>query len=205
MQPLIFLVDDDASVRSVLCRSLTAHGYRTMSFASAEEFLGSADLEKTPACLLLELFLPTMDGLSLQRAAGDRLVTIAMTARPDVASAVATLSAGAIDVLLKPISESSLLSAVSKALEQSVERFHQRREITALRSKLELLSPREREVMAMVADGLRNKVVADRLGIVEKTVKVHRHRLMQKLELDSLPALVRAFDRLKVAQEAAVL
>jgi FixJ family two-component response regulator len=202
---MVYVVDDDASATRTLCRVLTGHGYRAMSFGSAEEFLCTVDLDVAPACLVLELSLPKMGGLSLLRTTADFLPSIMLAARPNVASAVAALSAGAVDFLVKPVPDQQLLAAVGEALERAAERFREREELAVLRNKMQLLTAREREVMVLIADGLRNKAVADRLGTVETTIKVHRARLMQKLELDSLPALVRVVDRLRMSCEGLVL
>ncbi len=190
----VYIIDDDDSVRRALGRVLGAHGYATTGFASARQFMEEADLDAGPACAVLDLQMPDMDGIALQQALGSRIPVIILTGHADVPKAVLTLQAGAIDFLQKPVSDTQLLHAVGKGCTCAVHQFAQARELRALQLKVARLTPREREVLAWIVTGCRNKQVASQLGTVEKTIKVHRAHVMQKLEVDSLPALVRIAD-----------
>lgn len=192
----VYIVDDDDSVRRALARLLGAHGYATAVFASARQFIEEVDLEGSPGCAVLDLQMPEMDGIALQQALCSRIPVIILTGHADVEKAVQTLQAGAIDFLQKPVPDAQLLLAVDKACECALQQFAQARELRDMRQKVERLTPREREVLAWIVTGFRNKQVASQLGTVEKTIKVHRAHVMQKLEVDSLPALVRIADRM---------
>lgn len=191
----VYVVDDDDSVRRAITRVLGAHGYPAVAYASAREFLADADLDIAPACLVLDLQMPDMDGLALQQDLQRQLPVIFLTGHADVARAVMAMQAGAIDFLEKPVSDVQLLAAVAKGCECAARHFACQRELRALRQKVDRLTPREREVLSWIVTGYRNKQVASQLGTVEKTIKVHRAHVMQKLEVDSLPALVRIADR----------
>lgn len=190
------IVDDDDSVRRALGRVLTAHGYAVAMFPSAEAFLDEADLDAGPACVLLDLLMPDMDGLMLQQGLQGRVPVIFLSGHGDVTRAVQAMQAGAIEFLEKPVSDTDLLAAVEKGCACAAEHFALQRELQSLRQKIQRLTPREREVLTWVVTGIRNKQVASELGTVEKTIKVHRAHVMQKLEVDSLPALVRIADRM---------
>jgi len=192
----VHIVDDDDSVRRALSRLLMAHGYPVTTFDSAQAFLDEADLEAGPACVLLDLLMPAMDGLALQQGLQGRMPVIFLSGHGDVARVVQAMQAGAIEFLEKPVSDTQLLAAVEKGCACAAEHFALERELQTLRQKLQRLTPREREVLTWVVTGIRNKQVASELGTVEKTIKVHRAHVMQKLEVDSLPALVRIADRM---------
>ena len=192
----VHIVDDDDSVRRALSRLLIAHGYRVTTFASAQAFLDEADLDGAPACVLLDLQMPEMDGLMLQQGLQRRMPVIFLSGHGNVARVVQAMQAGAIEFLEKPVSDTQLLAAVEKGCACAAESFALERELQTLRQKLQRLTPREREVLTWVVTGIRNKQVANELGTVEKTIKVHRAHVMQKLEVDSLPALVRIADRM---------
>ncbi|CAG9185814.1 response regulator transcription factor [Cupriavidus pampae] len=192
----VYVVDDDDSVRRALSRLLIAHGYRVTTFASAQAFLDEADLDGAPACVLLDLQMPAMDGLMLQQGLQRRMPVIFLSGHGNVARVVQAMQAGAIEFLEKPVSDTQLLAAVEKGCACAAENFALERELQTLRQKLQRLTPREREVLTWVVTGIRNKQVANELGTVEKTIKVHRAHVMQKLEVDSLPALVRIADRM---------
>lgn len=192
----VHIVDDDDSVRRALGRVLTAHGYAVAMFPSAEAFLDDADLDAGPACVLLDLLMPDMDGLMLQQGLQGRVPVIFLSGHGDVTRAVQAMQAGAIEFLEKPVSDTDLLAAVEKGCACAAEHFALQRELQSLRQKIQRLTPREREVLTWVVTGIRNKQVASELGTVEKTIKVHRAHVMQKLEVDSLPALVRIADRM---------
>jgi FixJ family two-component response regulator len=195
----IHLVDDDESIRRALGRVLNAHGHSVASYASAAEFLAQGEFDNVPGCLVLDLLMPGMDGMALQEAVLGRLPVIILTGHADVSNAVHAMQWGAIDFLQKPVMDTVLLAAVAKGCSAALDSFARRKDLQELRRKLERLTPREREVLAWVVTGRRNKQVASELGTVEKTIKVH---VMQKLEVDSLPALVRIADKMGMSTEA---
>jgi FixJ family two-component response regulator len=194
----IFLVDDDDSVLRGLGRLLRAAGYATKPFASPAEFL--AQLPKdTPGCAVLDLRMPGLDGLELQQAMarnGCHLPVIFISGHGDVPASVKAVKAGAVDFLLKPFDEQQLLEAISQALAKDSAVRAARAEATALRVLHANLTPREREVCTLVSQGLPNKQIAEQLGTSEKTIKVHRGRVVQKLGVGSVAELVRFVDRL---------
>lgn len=199
----IHIVDDDDSVRRALGRVLGAHGYFTAGYASASQFLDEVDLESAPGCMLLDLQLPDISGIDLQQALCSRIPVIILTGHADVPSVVRTMQAGAIDFLQKPVADVQLLAAVARGCDCATRQFALARELRDLQKKVDRLTPREREVLAWIVTGFRNKQVANRLGTVEKTIKVHRAHVMQKLEVDSLPALVRIADRMGMVADTA--
>jgi FixJ family two-component response regulator len=195
----VFVVDDDASMRRSLERLLRSYGYRVESFASAQAFLERAPAQET-ACLVLDLRMPGVDGLELQAALaarGDDLPLIFVSGHGDVPSSVRAMKAGALDFLTKPFDDSLLHAAVERALDLHAEVRASKAGLEALRARFVTLTPREREVCEQVADGWMNKQVADRLGTSEKTIKVHRARVMEKLGVRSIAELVRIVDRLR--------
>jgi len=175
---------------------LGAHRYHTSCFESARHFLDGVDLDSVPICAVIDLQMPDMDGIALQQAMSRRVPVVILTGHADVGKAVQAMQAGAIDFLEKPVQDMTLLAAVERACECAMDQFVRRAELKVLRQKVERLTPREREVLAWIVSGLRNKQVASELGTVEKTIKVHRAHVMQKLEVDSLPALVRIADKM---------
>ncbi|GMG89994.1 FixJ family two-component response regulator [Cupriavidus metallidurans] len=196
MQPTVCIVDDDDSVRRALARVLGAHRYHTSCFDSAKRFLDNVELENSPICAVVDLQMPDMDGIALQQTLSQRVPVVILTGHADVSKAVQAMQAGAIDFLEKPVQDGLLLAAVERACERAREQFARKAELRVLRQKIERLTPREREVLGWIVSGLRNKQVASELGTVEKTIKVHRAHVMQKLEVDSLPALVRIADKM---------
>lgn len=192
-QPTVFVVDDDASVRKALERLLGGAGYRVTSFARAADFLSLRAFDVS-GCLLLDLAMPEMDGLELQAALAEMdnaMPVIFLTGHGDIPASVQAMKAGAVDFLTKPVDEEALLAAIGVALERQSQTIEARRNIAALRSRFETLSPREHEVMQLVVSGMLNKQIASQLGISEKTVKVHRARVMEKTGSSSLAELVR--------------
>lgn len=193
MDPVVFVVDDDAAVRNSLRFLVEAAGLKTVAFASAREFLQGYDPAQ-PGCLVLDVRLPGMSGLELQQqllASGIRIPVIIVTGFGDVPNAVQAMRAGAIDFIEKPYNDRLLLEKIQQALEMdSQERALQesRREVLA---RLSTLSAREQEVMERVVNGLANKQIAGDLGISTKTVEAHRARVMEKMRADSLAELVR--------------
>jgi FixJ family two-component response regulator len=190
--PIVFVVDQDASVRESLQWLIEASGWRAETFASAQEFL-ARPRATVPSCLILDVALPDLNGLDLQtRVAADRkeMPIIFIAGHADVRISVRAMKAGAIEFLIKPIAEELLLTAIGQALERSRRALERQAKVNALRENYELLTPREREVMVLVTSGLLNKQVGGELGISEITVKAHRGQVMRKMKADSLPALV---------------
>jgi FixJ family two-component response regulator len=198
--PLVYVVDDDPSVRNALRRLLGSVGLQVRTFASARDFL-CEDHADVPSCLVLDVRMPGMSGLDLQReltAAGLAIPIIFITGHGDVPMSVRAMKAGAVDFLPKPFNDQQLLDAIRAALERAAATRAREAELEALRRRLDTVTPREREVLALVVTGMLNKQIAAQLGTAEKTVKVHRARLMAKMEADSLASLVRMADRLGI-------
>lgn len=201
--PLIFVVDDDPSARTGIARLLGATGHRVEAFASPGEFL-DREPHRGPCCLVLDLRMPEMNGLELQELLNERgheLPIVFVTGHGDVPSSVRAMKGGAVDFLLKPFGAEELLRAVATAMERGRAESLAREETTALAVRAATLTPREREVLALVVTGLLNKQVGARLGISEKTVKVHRARVMEKMAAHSLAELVRLAERLEADGE----
>lgn len=189
--PLVFVVDDDVSVRESLELLIQTAGWRAETFPSAQEFL-SRPRATVPSCLVLDVTLPGLNGLELQRRLGDRtdMPIIFITGYGDVPMSVRAMKAGAVEFLTKPLRDDVLLDAVRGAIERSRAALRLDAEMAALRTCYASLTPREREVMALVVSGLLNKQVGGELGISEITVKAHRGQVMRKMQADSLPHLV---------------
>ena len=190
--PIVFVVDDDVSVRKSLELLIDSAGWHPETFASAQEFL-HRPRAAAPSCLVLDMSLPGLDGLELQkRVAPDRIdmPIIFISGYGDVSTTVRAMKAGAIEFLAKPFKDDVLLDAIRSAIERSVTALREEAETRVLRSCCASLTPREREVMALVVSGLLNKQVGGELGISEITVKAHRGQVMRKMKAESLPALV---------------
>lgn len=198
-KPIVFVVDDDVSVRESLEMLIQFAGWQPETFASAEEFLAHPRV-LTPNCLVLDVSLPDLNGLDLQKLVADRIEMpiIFITGYGDVPMTVRAMKAGAVEFLTKPFAEEALLSAIRHAIERSQTALGNEAEMQALRDRYASLTPREREVMAMVVSGLLNKQVGFELGISEITVKAHRGKVMLKMKADSLADLVRIAERLRV-------
>ncbi len=197
-QPIIYVIDDDASVRESLSSLLRSTGMRVAVFASALEFLAHPVLEPL-ACAVLDVRMPGLDGLALQdrlSAMGRQLPIIFITGHGEVPLAVRAMRAGAIDFLNKPFSDTDLLQAIDLALSQLSATSLERVALAELHGRYALLTAREKQVMAEVAQGKLNKAIAFDLGVTESTVKVHRHNVMHKMQLKSIPALTMAMQRL---------
>jgi FixJ family two-component response regulator len=194
----VFVIDDDPSVRRAITRQLGTIGFRVEAFASAREYLDHPPAEDA-ACIVSDVRMPGMDGLDLQATLermNRALPIVFITGHGDIHTSVRAMKAGAVDFLSKPFSERDLLKSVVEALIHNAQSIRLRREDAALRSRYESLTSREREVFGLVTEGLLNKVVADRLGIAEKTIKIHRGRAMEKMGATSLAELVRMAERL---------
>ncbi len=192
-RPTIHVIDDDASVRRGLRRLLRASGVAVEEYPSAEAFLERGPVAGT-GCLVLDIRMPRLSGIDLfERLSrrGGMPPVIFLTAHGDVPTSVRAMKGGAVDFLLKPVDADALLGAIEAALERHARERMQEHARTELAARLARLSPREREVMDRVVRGAPNKAVAADLGISEKTVKVHRHRVMEKMEASSLAELVR--------------
>lgn len=197
----VYVVDDDASMRNALARLLRSADASVVAFESAEAFFAHPR-KAAPGCLVLDLWIPGLDGLGMQqrlKAEGDGLPIVFITGHGDVASSVRAMKEGAFDFLEKPFDEERLLAAVRNALQRSRERWAAEGDRHALARRHASLTTREREVMALVAQGRLNKVIAADLGISEKTVKAHRGRVMAKMGVRSVADLVRATQRLGIA------
>jgi FixJ family two-component response regulator len=197
--PIVFVVDDDISVRESLELLIQSAGWRAETFASAQEFL-SRPRVLDPSCLVLDVSLPGLNGLELQkRVAGERtdMPIIFITGHGDVPMTVEAMKAGAVEFLTKPFSDDVLLTAIRRALERSRVALADEAEMQVLRDRHAALTPREREVMALVVSGLLNKQVGGELGISEITVKAHRGQVMQKMKANSLADLVKMSAKLR--------
>ena len=199
-RPIIFVVDDDASVREALGNLLESVGFDARMFSSTEEFR-SAVRPDAPSCLLLDLQLPGANGLDFQmqlERAGISIPIIFVTAHGDVPIASRALRAGAVEFLLKPVQKGELLAAIEQALQRDRMQRAEQADFVALQSRYNDLTVREREVLDLVATGLTNKEIAGRLGISEVTTKMHRGQVMRKMNAASLADLVRMSDKLRV-------
>jgi FixJ family two-component response regulator len=196
--PIVFVVHDDVSVRDSLDLLIEAEGWRPEIYASAREFL-ARPRPAVPSCLILDVTLPDVSGLDLQRrVAADRpdMPVIFITGHGDIPTSVRAMKAGAIEFLTKPFVEEAVLDAIRHALGRSQSVLEHNAKLKAVRDSYASLTPREREVMLLVASGLLNKQVGGKLGISEITVKAHRAQVMRKMKADSLPALVKMVARL---------
>ena len=198
--PIVFVVDDDISVRESLELLIRCAGWQPETFASAQEFLARPRL-LVPSCLVLDVTLPGLNGLDLQkRIAVDRIdmPIIFITGYGDVPTTVQAMKAGAVEFLTKPFGDDVLLSAIRHAIDRSRAALGHEAEMQVLRDRYASLTPREREVMALVASGLLNKQVGSELGISEITVKAHRGQVTRKMKADSIADLVNMAARLRL-------
>lgn len=199
--PIVFVVDDDISVRESLELLIQTAGWRPETFESAQEFL-SHPRSLVPSCLVLDISLPGINGLDLQkRVATERsdMPIIFITGYGDVPTSVRAMKAGAVEFLTKPINGDVLLSAIRNAIERSRAAISQEMELRKLQDCYALLTPRERQVMALVVTGMLNKQIGGKLDISEITVKAHRGQVMRKMKANSLAELVKICARLRLA------
>ena len=200
--PRVFVVDDDRALLVAIERVLSSSGYDVHTFMSPAFFMEQLPYDG-PACLVLDLRMPELNGLDVQEwllFKGITIPTVFLSGASDVPSTATAMRKGAVDFLVKPVDEGELLEAVSRALASAVECRRRRREAEQSSARLARLTRREREVCELVARGLLNKQIAYELGASEKTIKVHRGRVMRKLEVDSVAELVWLLSRLPAAQ-----
>ena len=193
----VFVIDDDASVRKSLSRLLRSAGYATETFASAEEFLGRDHFEGV-GCILLDVKMPGLSGMDLQEElnkADYHMPIVFVTGHGDIPMTVEAMKKGAVDFLTKPFDEEELLQALRAAIEKDRNARAEHTEVYEIRRLIELLTPRENEILRYVVAGMLNKQIALELGIAEKTVKVHRGRVMEKLGMDAVAELVRLAEK----------
>lgn len=200
--PIVFLVDDDPSVLKAVTRLLTAEGFDTRPYSSPKNFLDAYDAN-LPGCIIMDLAMPGINGLDLQKhlaATGHVGPVIFITGQGDIPSSVSAMKAGAVDFLTKPFNDDDLLSAIRFAVEKDQATRRKRAEHDRIEKSLASLTDREREVFEHVTRGRLNKQIAGDLGIVEKTVKVHRGRVMKKMGVRTLAELVQLAERLGKAE-----
>ena len=199
-RPVVFVVDDDPSVRKGLTRLIAAAGYAVEAFASAPDFL-AREPYAGPCCLLLDVRMPGLTGLDLQEAlarTGRRMSIVFVSGHGDIAMSVRAMKRGAVDFLTKPLDERDLLTAIERAVVRDVHDASHDARVADVQKRAKTLTPREAEVFALVVTGMLNKQIASVLGIAEKTVKVHRARVMEKMRAGSVADLVRLADRIHV-------
>jgi FixJ family two-component response regulator len=196
----VYLVDDDAGVLKALSRLLRAKGYEVKPYSSPQEFLKQPD-PAVPGCAVLEVSMPSLDGLELQQAltaGSSHRPVVFITGKGDVPTSVRAMKAGAIDFLTKPAKDTDLLEAIRRAEGREAEARQRLSELEAIQAKLSTLTPREREVLTHVVAGRLNKQIAGDLGTVEKTIKVHRSRMMEKMGLRTVADLVRMAEKAQI-------
>jgi FixJ family two-component response regulator len=193
----VYVVDDDESVRNAMTRLLKTVGLRVEVFGSARAFLDH-DRADVPGCLLLDVRMPGLNGLDLQQelaAAEVDLPIVFMTAHGDIPMSVRAIKAGAVDFLPKPVNDQELLNTVGQAIDQHIRRRRNNSQASDIRARIESLTPREREVLSLVCEGLMNKQIAGRLNIAQPTVKFHRRHLMEKMGASSIAELVQLVEK----------
>ena len=202
-KPVVYIVDDDPSIRSLLTKLVQSIDVPVEVFASSQEFLSRARPEE-PSCIILDVRMPGLSGLDLQERlvqSGIDIPVIFITGFGNVPQSVRAMKAGAVDFLEKPFENQALLDAVNRALERSRLALQHRSELREIRDRIESLTPREYEVFVRIAAGLANKQVADKLAISEKTVKIHRARVMQKMQARTFAELVCMAEKLNLVAD----
>ncbi|SDP37756.1 two component transcriptional regulator, LuxR family [Filomicrobium insigne] len=197
--PIVYVLDDDGAVRTSLESLLESAGYTVQTFSSADDYL-ARDRVDAPSCLILDVRLKGKSGLEIHRELvrdGDMQPIIFITGHGDIPMSVAAMKAGAVEFLTKPFRDQDLLDAVCSAISQDERQKEAARQIESILRRYNTLSPREREVMDLLASGLLSKQIAERLGLSQVTVKMHRAQIMQKLEAETLADLIRMSERLK--------
>ena len=198
MQGFVHIVDDDASFRTAMERRLKRAGYEIATYASAQHLLDRLPSESLPSCILLDVRIPGLSGPELQDRLGElgsTLPIVFLTGYPDVPTTVQTIKAGADDFLIKPVSSEDLLHAIERAIAHHEATRRLKSKLDIVRAHVATLTPREREVFELVIRGRTNKQVANALGATERTIKAHRHRVMEKMQVQSLAELVSLAER----------
>jgi FixJ family two-component response regulator len=198
----VFLVDDDPGVLKALSRLLRARGFEVQAFTSPQAFLASHEAS-IPGCAVFDVSMPGLDGLELQQAlsaGGSQRPVIFLTGKGDIPTSVRAMKAGAIDFLTKPVNDDDLLAAISRAEKEDAVTRRANAELDSINARFAILTPREREVMTHVIAGRLNKQIAGDLGTVEKTIKVHRGRVMEKLGVRSVADLVRLAEKAGISR-----
>jgi FixJ family two-component response regulator len=193
--PIVFVAEDELCVSRAFARLIRSAGYQAEVYDSAGAFLERTSVPSCPACVLLDVQLPDLNGIELQRRVKKELPIIFVTGHGNIAMTVEAIRAGATDFLTKPVRDTDLLRAIAQALQLSVQMNDMKREMFDIFGRIYSLTLRERQVMDLVVAGLRNKQIAHELGVGEKTIKVHRANVMQKMGASSLPELVRLAEK----------
>ena len=205
MQACVHIVDDDASFRKAMERRLKHAGYEVATYASAQHLLDRLPSESVPSCLLLDVRIPELSGPELQERLselGSTLPIIFLTGHPDIPATVRAIKAGADDFLTKPVSSDDLLQAIERAIARHEVTRGLKSKLDVVRAHVAALTPRERQVFDLVIRGDTNKQIARALGCTERTIKAHRHRVMEKMQVRSLPELVSLAERVGIASAA---
>ena len=205
MQGFVHIVDDDASFRTAMERRLKHAGYEVATYASAQHLLDDLPSESVRSCLLLDVRIPELSGPELQERLselGSTLPIIFLTGYPDIPATVRAIKAGADDFLIKPVSSDDLLHAIERAIAHHEVTRGLKSKLDVVRAHVAALTPRERQVFDLVIRGDTNKHVARALGCTERTIKAHRHRVMEKMQVRSLPELVSLAERVGIASAA---
>jgi FixJ family two-component response regulator len=206
VQGLVHIVDDDASFRTAMERRLKHAGYEVATYASAQHLLDHLPSEDVPSCILLDVRIPGLDGPALQTRLselGSTLPIIFLTGHPDIPTTVQAIKAGADDFLTKPVSSDDLLRAIGRAFAHYEAARGLKSKLDIVRSHIAALTPRERQVFELVIRGNSNKQIARAIGGTERTIKAHRHRVMEKMQVRSVAELVSLAERVGVFDSAA--
>jgi len=206
MSDLVHVIDDDVCFLTAIKRRLKHAGYEVATYVSSKHFLDRLPSESVPSCILLDVQMPGLDGPALQSRlseVGSTLPIIFLTGHPDIPTTVRTIKAGANDFLTKPVSSDELLRAIERAIAHHEVTFGRKRKLDMVRDRIATLTPREREVFELVIRGDTNKQAARALGCTARTVKAHRHRVMEKTQAQSLVELVSLAERVGVFESAA--